>query len=104
MLWRKKKFMGFKTQNFLSLSEGRRKPKSWASPRGWGRWLRAPLGRPRGPHTAHGWGHRHGRGMLEATKALQSSPPRAWEHFVTSGYKHLEIIKNQRRCLNVLIK
>lgn len=42
--------------------------------------------------------------MLEAVEALQSSPPRAREHLVTSGYKHLEIIKNQQRGLNVLIK
>lgn len=44
------------------------------------------------------------RGMLEAAQALQSSSPCSREHFVTSGYKHLEIIKNQQRRLSVLIK
>ena len=41
--------------------------------------------------------------MLEAAEALQSSPPRAREHFVTSGYKHLEIIKKPAEapeCIN----
>lgn len=43
-------------------------------------------------------------GMLEATDAPQSFPPCAREHSVTSGSKHLEIIKSQQRRLNVLIK
>lgn len=86
------------------------KPKCEAIPGGSGQWLRGPLSSPRGLCTAPGtkstrpgMSSRKG-GMLEAAEALQSSPPCAREHSVTSGYKHLEIIKNQRRRLNVLIK
>lgn len=77
------------------LCEGQMNSKSQAIP---GRSVQ------RAQHTARDVTVSPWRGTLEAAQALQSSSPCSREHFVTSGYKHLEIIKNQQRRLSVLIK